>query len=102
MNARSFAERYGPWALAAGGCPGAITTPGHERAAGRAAPGTTTPGRVARDAIGGLGHGFRVVPGRVNQASTAILERGLPKRAVIAILGKASASALRDPGQQPR
>ncbi len=48
-------------------------------------------------ALDALGHGFRVVPGPLNKVSTLALERLAPKRAAIAVFGRASAAALRDP-----
>ena len=78
-------------------CPGAVTTPGYRQATRRTAPGATTPEQVAAAALDALGTGFRVVPGQLNRLSTVTLERLLPKRAAIAVLGRAAAAALRDP-----
>ncbi|HEY6297016.1 MAG TPA: SDR family NAD(P)-dependent oxidoreductase [Streptosporangiaceae bacterium] len=78
-------------------CAGAVTTPGYQQAARRTAPGATTPEHVATVALDALGHGFRVVPGPLNKLSTVALERLLPKRAAIAVFGRASAATLRDP-----
>ena len=77
-------------------CAGAVTTPGYRQAARRTAPGATTPEHVATVALDALGHGFRVVPGPLNRVSTVALERLLPKRAAIAVFGRASAATLRD------
>jgi uncharacterized protein len=73
------------------------TTPGYRQAARRTAPGATTPEQVAAAALDALGHGFRVVPGPLNKVSTVALERLLPKRAAIAVFGRASAATLHDP-----
>jgi uncharacterized protein len=78
-------------------CPGAVSTPAYEQAASRAAPGTMTPQAVAAVALGGLGSGFRVVPGGLNQISAFAMQRLLPRRAAISIFGRASAAALRPP-----
>jgi short-subunit dehydrogenase len=78
-------------------CAGAVTTPGYRQAARRTAPGATTPEQVAAAALDALGHGFRVVPGPLNKVSTVALERLLPKRAAIAVFGRASAATLHDP-----
>jgi uncharacterized protein len=78
-------------------CAGAVTTPGYRQAARRTAPGATTPEHVATVALDALGHGFRVVPGPLNKVSTLALERLLPKRAAIAVFGRASAATLGDP-----
>ncbi len=43
-----------------------------------------------------LGRGFRVVPGRLNQVSAFALQRLAPRRAAIAVFGRASAAALKD------
>jgi hypothetical protein len=40
-----------------------------------------------------------VVPGPLNKVSTLALERLLPKRAAIAVFGRASAATLRDPAE---
>jgi uncharacterized protein len=78
-------------------CAGAVTTPGYRQATRRTAPGATTPEHVATAALDALGHGFRVVPGPLNRVSTVALERLLPKRAAIAVFGRASAATLHDP-----
>jgi len=78
-------------------CAGAVTTPGYRQATRRTAPGATAPEQVATAALDALGHGFRVVPGPLNKVSTLALEHLLPKRAAIAVFGRASAAALRDP-----
>ena len=78
-------------------CAGAVTTPGYRQAARRTAPGATTPEHVAAAALDALGHGFRVVPGPLNRVSTLVLERLAPKRAAIAVFGRATAATLRDP-----
>lgn len=78
-------------------CPGAVSTPGYQQAAGRAAPGTMTPSLVAASALGSLGRGFRVVPGGLNRVTAFALQRLTPRRAAIAIFGQASAAALKQP-----
>lgn len=78
-------------------CPGAVITPGYQQAARRAAPGAMTPAQVAVATLDALGHGFRVVPGRLNQVNTFVLDRLLPKRAAIAVFGRATAAALNEP-----
>lgn len=77
-------------------CAGAVATPGYQQAARRQAPGTTTPEHVAAAALGGLGHGFRVVPGTLNRVSAFALHRLAPRRAAIAIFGRATATALKE------
>lgn len=82
-------------------CPGAVSTPGYQRSASRAAPGTMTPAMVAAAALGSLGRGFRVVPGGLNRVSAFGLQRLAPRRAAIAIFGHASAVALSQPSEPP-
>jgi len=77
-------------------CAGAVVTPGYQQAARRQAPGTVTPERVAVTALDALGHGFRVVPGTVNRMSAFALQRLAPRRAAIAVFGRATAAALKD------
>ncbi len=77
-------------------CAGAVTTPGYQQAARRSAPGATIPEQVAVTTLDALGSGFRVVPGPLNKVSTFTLERMLPKRAAIAIFGRASAATLHE------
>jgi short-subunit dehydrogenase len=77
-------------------CAGAVVTPGYQQAAGRQAPGATTPEQVAAAALRGLGHGFRVVPGTLNQVSAFALQRLVPRRAAIAVFGRATAATLKD------
>ena len=81
-------------------CPGAVTTPGYQQAAAKAAPGSMTPQEVAAAALGGLGRGFRVVPGGLNRVSAFALARLAPRRAAIAIFGQASAAALKPPAPE--
>lgn len=78
-------------------CPGAVSTPGYQRAAQRAAPGTSSPADVAATSLNALGRGFRVVPGGLNKVSAFALQRLAPRRAAIAIFGQASAAALKEP-----
>ena len=77
-------------------CAGAVATPGYEQAARRQAPGTTSPEHVAATALSALGHGFRVVPGALNRASTFALQRLTPRRTAIAVFGRATAAALKE------
>ena len=76
-------------------CPGAVTTPGYQQAARRPAPGSQSPADVAAATLDALGHGFRVIPGRLNRLNTFALERVLPRRAAIAVFGRATAAALK-------
>lgn len=75
-------------------CPGAISTPGYQQAASRDAPGTMSPQVVAATVIDALGRGFRVVPGGLNRVTAFALARLAPRRAAIAIFGRASSAAL--------
>ena len=77
-------------------CAGAVATPGYQQAARRQAPGTVTPEMVAATALDGLGHGFRAVPGTLNRVSALALQRLAPRRAAIAVFGRATAAALKD------
>jgi hypothetical protein len=77
-------------------CAGAVVTPGYQQAARRQAPGAASPELVAATALDGLGHGFRAVPGTLNRVSAFALQRLLPRRAAIAVFGRASAAALKD------
>lgn len=77
-------------------CAGAVATPGYQQAARRQAPGTTTPEVVAATALRALGHGFRTVPGTLNRVSAFALHRLAPRRAAIAVFGRAAAAALKE------
>jgi uncharacterized protein len=77
-------------------CAGAVATPGYQQAARRRAPGTTSPELVAATALRALGHGFRVVPGRLNRVSAFALQRLAPRRTAIAVFGRATAAALKE------
>jgi short-subunit dehydrogenase len=81
-------------------CPGAVTTPGYQQAARRAAPGAMTPARVATATLDALGRGFRVVPGRLNRVNAFALGRLVPRRAAIAVFGRATVAALNEAGSQ--
>ncbi len=74
--------------------PGAVTTPGYRETATRPAPGTLTPADVAASTIAALGRGPRVIPGGLNKINAMMLSRLLPRRAAIAIFGRATAAAL--------
>lgn len=67
-------------------CAGAVITPGYQQA--------------AATALDALGHGFRVVPGRLNRVNTFVLEHLLPERAAISVFGRATAAALNFPEGQ--
>ncbi len=83
-------------------CAGAVITPGYQRAASRPAPGSVSPAVVAAAALDGLGHGYRVIPGRLNRLSTFALERLLPRRTAISVFGRATAATLAAPaGEVP-
>jgi short-subunit dehydrogenase len=77
-------------------CPGAVTTPNYSRAARGAAVGAQPPAVVASEALDGLGHGFRVVPGRLNRLSAIVLQRIFPKRIAISVFERATLSALHE------
>lgn len=79
-------------------CPGAVLTPGYELAARRPAPGSMSPARVAASTLDALGRGFRVVPGRLNKVNAVALTRMVPRRAAIAVFGRATAAALNETG----
>jgi short-subunit dehydrogenase len=83
-------------------CPGAVTTPGYELAARRKAPGSMSPALVAATTFDALGHGFRVVPGWLNQVSAVTLSRLVPRRAAIAVFGRATAAALAETASPAR
>jgi hypothetical protein len=69
---------------------GAVSTPGLAQAKQRRAPGTVAPDVVAEAALRALGHGPRVVPGRLMKVSSVLTSRLMPKRAEIALIAKAS------------
>lgn len=79
-------------------CAGAVATPGYQQAARRQAPGTTSPEFVAATALRALGHGFRVVPGRLNRVSAFTLQRLTPRRTAIGVFGRAAAASLKETG----
>jgi short-subunit dehydrogenase len=79
-------------------CPGAVTTPGYQQAARRPAPGATTPAQVAVATLDALGRGFRVVPGRLNRVNAFALSRLMPRRAAIAVFGRATVASLNETG----
>jgi hypothetical protein len=70
---------------------GAVLTPGLAQAKQRRAPGTVGADVVADSALAALGHGPRVVPGRLMKVSSVLTSRLMPKRAAIALIAKASA-----------
>ena len=73
-------------------CAGAIRTPGYAAAsaAGAEAPGTLDAGRVAADALNGLGRGPVVVPGTLNKIARFLLGRLLSRRAAIGLMAQST------------
>jgi len=69
---------------------GAVLTPGLAQAKQRRAPGTVTADAVAEVALRSLGRGPRAVPGSLMKVSSVVMSRVMPKRAAIALIGKAS------------
>jgi hypothetical protein len=101
-----WAETRGSGVDVIASCPGAVTTPNYGRAAQRQAPGAQSPAQVASQTLAALGHGFRVVPGRLNRVNAAVIGRVMPKRAAIGVFGRATVAALGDqapaPGETPQ
>jgi short-subunit dehydrogenase len=79
---------------------GAISTPGLAGVKTRTAPGTRTPEQVVAAALGGLGHGPRVVPGLAMRLSSVLMTRVLPRRTAISVIARASRD-LAAPPQPP-
>ena len=73
---------------------GAVETPGLARSKPKRAPGTVAPAVVVEAALRALGHGPRVVPGRLMKVSAALMPRLLPRRGAIAVIAKASSDLL--------
>ena len=71
---------------------GAVATPGLEHARRRPAPGTVGPDEVVAAALKALGHRPRTVPGAFMKVSAAAMGRLLPRRAAIALMGRANAA----------
>ncbi len=69
---------------------GGVATPGLGAAMSRAAPGTVDPDQVAAAALHALGRRPRTVPGGLMRVSAAMMSRLLPRRAAIALIGRAS------------
>jgi short-subunit dehydrogenase len=71
---------------------GAISTPnylasGPERTGGLGDM-TLTPEQVVREALGALGTGPYVIPGRMNRAASFVMRHVLPRRAAISFMGR--------------
>jgi short-subunit dehydrogenase len=73
---------------------GAVATPGLGRSTGKPAPGTVTPAEVAASALAALGRGPRTVPGPLMKVSSAFMSRLLPRKAAIAMMGRANTAVL--------
>lgn len=69
---------------------GAVATPGLGRAMSRRSPGTVEPAAVVDAALAALGRRPRTVPGALMRVSSAVMARALPRRAAIAVIGRAS------------
>ncbi len=73
-------------------CGGPIRTPGFERTrpdlSGRLSPAVMEPDAVAREALDALGAGPSRVMGRANRWSAALLQRWMPRRRAIELMGR--------------
>lgn len=69
-------------------CAGATTTPRYLKSTDRIPPGTMTPDAVARETLGALGKGPRVVPGALNRFFAGLFERLLPRRTAIRLMAQ--------------
>jgi len=67
-------------------CAGAIRTPGYAETSAKDAPGILDPEEVAETTLRALGSGPRVIPGRVNQIASVLMQRVLPRRVAIALM----------------
>ena len=67
-------------------CAGAIRTPGYAKSSSGDAPGTLDPEEVVEATLRALGSGPRVIPGRINQIASTLMQRILPRRAAIALM----------------
>jgi hypothetical protein len=71
--------------------PGPTDTPGYRASAPRAVFGTppaSSPALVAERTLAALGRGPTLVPGRLDAAAAFALQRLLPRRAAVALLGR--------------
>jgi hypothetical protein len=95
-----WAELHGSGVDVVGCLAGAVSTPGLAASKPRPAPGTRTPEKVVEAALRGLGGGPRVVPGALMRFSAVVMGRLLPRRAAIAVIGRASGDVAgpADPG----
>jgi len=82
-------------------CPGATRTPGYLRArppgGGRKFPAEMRPREVVELALAALGKGPDIIPGLANRIVAAILQRLLPRRRAIEIMGRVGRSLQRKP-----
>jgi short-subunit dehydrogenase len=72
-------------------CAGATSTPGFLKASGPNGPRSMTPGAVVEETLAALGRGPSLVPGALNRLAAFALGRLMPRRAVIAVLGREAA-----------
>lgn len=81
-----------------GVCAGATRTPGWERSGAEPpwyAPPVTEPDLVAREALAALGRRPSLVAGAINRAATFAMERLLPRKLAIEILGNSTRRVFR-------
>ena len=69
-------------------CAGAMRTPGYVRSFDRDVPGMLSPDEAARRTLDGLGRGPRLVPGPVNQLTSQLMGRLLPRRMAVRLIGR--------------
>ncbi len=72
-------------------CAGATATPGFLRASRPGGPRSMTPRAVAEEALEALGGGPSMVPGGFNKVAAMVLNRVLPRRVAVRIMGSQTA-----------
>ncbi|HLI44261.1 MAG TPA: SDR family NAD(P)-dependent oxidoreductase [Acidimicrobiales bacterium] len=70
---------------------GAVSTPGYRATTATRAPGTLDPRQVVAEALAALGRTPRVIPGWTNKTAAFTMGRLLPRRAAVAVMGRANA-----------
>lgn len=79
-------------------CAGATRTPGFEASSGPGGPRSMSPDDVVAEALDALGGPPSMVPGAANRAAALLLNRLLPRRRAVAIMGSQTARLSRRKG----
>lgn len=69
-------------------CPAAVSTPGYLASAPRGSMSSMTPQAVVRESLAALGRGPAIIPGRTYRLANVFMQRFLPRKSAIKLMGR--------------